>query len=143
MSTQALTLATPAERAVLINELQVKVATRLAARATSLVVEVMQNMPEYCINSWFRICDWDYENKSYTFQAAPDSEGAVRKNAPEVTVTTDELALTVPLMFLTILAGGLPGICVNDSNFWDACEWDADSLGCLLQFHFYGKVVFG
>ena len=137
-------LATQAERAVKFIELQAKAATRLTERAAELTVESMKNMPEYAEFPWIQCTEYDYDNNQYTFKVAnPDGEGDVEDDTPEVTVTTDELAKTMPMFYMAVLAGILPGLCITDETFWDAGNWDAQVLDCFLQYHFYNDTIFG
>ena len=134
----------PEARIEKLTELQTKINIRLQQRALELTKSVMENMPEYCTNPWFRICDCDYENKTYTFQVASiNGGGEAKKNTPETTVTVDELSKTMPMFYMAVLAGTLGGLCITDENFWDAGAWDADVLDAFLQYHFYNDTVFG
>lgn len=144
MTTTALATVAPEARVTKLAELQAKVNERLQQRALELTEEVMQNMPEYAEFPWIECTDYNYDGKSYTFKvASPDGEGDVGNASPEVTVTVDELAKTMPLFYMAVLAGTLGGLCINDQNFWDGGDWDACALDAFLQFHFYNDTVFG
>lgn len=148
-----LAVITPEQRAVRFQTAATKAAAVIAERAEKLMVDVLQNLPDYAQYKWITCPDWDYgmdeklerqlKPAVYTFNVS-DPDGDCEEFS-EHKVSPSDFAMVVPELWMAVMGkivfpGGKDW---TTCDFWDPCNWDADVLDCLLQYYFYGDLVYG
>lgn len=112
-------------------------------RAKSLVLaqEVLDNYPE-CSSDWIRCTDWGSKANG-TYYKKMDFRVEVNDGVYETRVVTPELLAESVLKFWVYQEAGMGlGDAYAPSDFWDSGTWDQNSFDSLMQFHFWGKVIY-
>jgi hypothetical protein len=131
--------------------LSAKAGAKLQELAAELATELMDNYPEYS-SEWIQCKSWDYgmdpamekhiRPGSFTFAVADPDEGDCEVYETRV-VTQADVATALPAFWMAVTAGLLNPGGIGSRNFWDPSDWDSDALDCLMQYYFYGDVVYG
>ena len=126
-------------------EILSKFTNAIAMKAKDVAFEVLQNYPE-ASSEWIRCTHYAEYNipdcKSYTLKFRTLDGIHDDENFQSREANTDDVAQAVVTMFMLVVAGELH-VGLDAGSFWEADEWDAIAIDCLMQIHFYGEVVYG